>query len=196
MECQCERALVAGLLGEHVVGVGDQAGLGHGPLVRGEQQDVRAGGVHLVRLARVDGLLLHRLDLQRVQLLVEHLAPARQPQGNQIQASCTFKAKPYPADQKGATTSLLFWAQHPWPSQSLNVNKKQCCYEASRKRYRRYTEGGAQVHDDGLVDLLPQVSAHDLDKRDLQRRNLACAVNRSCSGEYAWTQGPAGDAHC
>lgn len=70
-------ALVAGLLGEDIVGVRDQAGLGHGPLVRGEEQDVRAGGVHLVRLARVDGLLLHRLDLQRVQLLVEHLAPAR-----------------------------------------------------------------------------------------------------------------------
>ena len=41
----------------------------HRPLVGGEQQDVGAGGVHLVRLARVDGLLLHRLDLKRVQLL-------------------------------------------------------------------------------------------------------------------------------
>ena len=38
--------------------------------------------------------------------------------------------------------------------------------------------GGAQVHHDGLVDLLPQVRAHDLDERDLQRRNLACAVEQ------------------
>mmetsp|Transcript_12946 Transcript_12946/g.36299 ORF Transcript_12946/g.36299 Transcript_12946/m.36299 type:complete len:360 (+) Transcript_12946:1817-2896(+) len=39
----------------------------------------------------------------------------------------------------------------------------------------------AEVHDDGLVDLLPQVSPEDLDQRDLQRRNLpvhedACQV--------------------
>lgn len=30
-----------------------------------------------------------------------------------------------------------------------------------------------QVHDDGLVDLLPQVSAEDLDEGDLERRDLA-----------------------
>mmetsp|Transcript_9904 Transcript_9904/g.16651 ORF Transcript_9904/g.16651 Transcript_9904/m.16651 type:complete len:467 (+) Transcript_9904:1679-3079(+) len=51
-----------------------KAGLGDVPLVLGEEQDVGAAGVHLVRLARVDRLLLHRLDLQRVQLHVEHLA--------------------------------------------------------------------------------------------------------------------------
>lgn len=52
------------------------------------------------------------------------------------------------------------------------------------KAIKNQREGAAQVHDDGLVDLLPQVSAHDLDERDLQRGNLACAVNRRCSGEY------------
>jgi len=57
-----------------VLGVVQQRGLGDVPLVRREEHHVRAGGVHLVRLARVDGLLLHRLDLQRVQLLVEDLA--------------------------------------------------------------------------------------------------------------------------
>lgn len=30
-----------------------------------------------------------------------------------------------------------------------------------------------QVHDDGLVHLLPQVSAEDLDQRDLEGRDLA-----------------------
>mmetsp|Transcript_12178 Transcript_12178/g.50989 ORF Transcript_12178/g.50989 Transcript_12178/m.50989 type:complete len:398 (+) Transcript_12178:2351-3544(+) len=95
--------LVRGLLVERVLGVARQRGLGHGPLVRREQKDVRARRVHLVRLARVDGFLLHRLNLQRVQLLVKHLA---------------------------------------------------------------------QVHDDGLVDLLPEVRAEDLDERDLQRGDL------------------------
>ena len=50
-------------------------GLGHGPSVSGKEQNVRAGRVHFVRLARVDGLLLHSLNLQRIQLLVEDLAP-------------------------------------------------------------------------------------------------------------------------
>jgi hypothetical protein len=45
------------------------------PPVGCEEEDVRAGRVHLVRLAWMNGLLLHRLDLQRVQLLVKHLAP-------------------------------------------------------------------------------------------------------------------------
>ena len=45
--------------------------LGDVPLVRREQQDVGAGRVHLVTLARVDGLLLHRLDVERVELLVK-----------------------------------------------------------------------------------------------------------------------------
>lgn len=30
-----------------------------------------------------------------------------------------------------------------------------------------------QVHNDALVDLLPQVSSEDLDERDLQRGDLA-----------------------
>ena len=49
----------------------------------------------------------------------------------------------------------------------------------------RARPGGAQVHDDGLVNLLPQVRAHDLDERDLQRWDFACAVPKSCSGEDA-----------
>jgi len=95
--------LVGGFLVERVVLVCHQAGLGHGPLERRKQEDVGAGGVHLVRFARVDGLLLHRLDLQGVQLLVEHLA---------------------------------------------------------------------QVHDQRLVDLLPQMGAEDLNQRDLQGGDL------------------------
>ena len=31
----------------------------------------------------------------------------------------------------------------------------------------------AQIHDDTLVDLLPQVSTEDLNQTDLQRRNLS-----------------------
>lgn len=31
----------------------------------------------------------------------------------------------------------------------------------------------AQVHDNGLMDLLPQVGAHDLDERDLERGDLS-----------------------
>eukprot|EP00964_Phaeocystis_antarctica_P078146 scaffold48598_cov65-Phaeocystis_antarctica.AAC.1 len=87
-----------------VLGLGEQRGLGDLPLVRGEEQNVGAARVHLVRLARVDGLLLHGLDLERVELLVENLA---------------------------------------------------------------------EVHHDGLVHLLPQVRAEDLDERDLERRDLA-----------------------
>lgn len=52
-------------------------GLRHGPSVGSEEQDVCAGGVHLVGLARVDGLLLHSLDLKRIQLLVKDLAPVQ-----------------------------------------------------------------------------------------------------------------------
>lgn len=68
-ELAVDPVLVGGLLVEHVVGLGHEGGLGHGPLVRREQQDVGAAAVHLVRLTRVDGLLLHRLNLQRIQLL-------------------------------------------------------------------------------------------------------------------------------
>mmetsp|Transcript_3144 Transcript_3144/g.9017 ORF Transcript_3144/g.9017 Transcript_3144/m.9017 type:complete len:409 (-) Transcript_3144:4863-6089(-) len=73
------------------------------PLVGREEQNVRAARVHFIRFARVDRLFLHIFDLERVELLVEHLA---------------------------------------------------------------------QVHGHGLVDLLPEVRAEDLDQRDLQRRDL------------------------
>jgi hypothetical protein len=43
------------------------------PLVRGEEQNVGARRVHLVRLARADRLLLDRFNFERVQLLIEHL---------------------------------------------------------------------------------------------------------------------------
>ena len=59
---------------EAIFGVVEQRGLGDVPLVRREQHHIGARRVHLVRLSRVDGLLLHGLNLQRVELLVEHLA--------------------------------------------------------------------------------------------------------------------------
>ena len=58
----------------HVVRVAEQRRLRHLPLVRSEQQNVGARRVHLVALARMDGLLLHHLDLERIELLIEHLA--------------------------------------------------------------------------------------------------------------------------
>mmetsp|Transcript_62206 Transcript_62206/g.196851 ORF Transcript_62206/g.196851 Transcript_62206/m.196851 type:complete len:1067 (-) Transcript_62206:4174-7374(-) len=67
--------LVGALLVVHVLAaVGHEAGLGDLPLVCGKKEDICAGGVHLIALARVDRLLLDRLDLERIQLLVEHLA--------------------------------------------------------------------------------------------------------------------------
>lgn len=42
-------------------------------LIRREQKDICAGGVHLVTLTRMNGLLLHSLDLQRLELLIENL---------------------------------------------------------------------------------------------------------------------------
>ncbi len=42
-------------------------------LVCGEQEDICARRVHLVTLTRVDGLLLHRFDLEGFKLLVENL---------------------------------------------------------------------------------------------------------------------------
>ena len=59
---------------ERVLVVVQQRGLGDLPLVRREEEHVGARGVHLVRLARVDRLLLHVLHLQGVELLVEDLA--------------------------------------------------------------------------------------------------------------------------
>ena len=56
-----------------VLGVGKEARPRHVPLVRGEQKDVGARQVHLVRLSRVNRLLLDSFDLQRVQLLIEYL---------------------------------------------------------------------------------------------------------------------------
>jgi hypothetical protein len=42
-------------------------------LVGREQEDIGARRVHLVTLTRMDGLLLHRLDLERLQFLIKHL---------------------------------------------------------------------------------------------------------------------------
>ena len=80
----------------------------HRPLECGEQQNVGAGGIHLVALPRVDGLLLNSLDLEALHLRVEHLT---------------------------------------------------------------------QVHDDALVDFLPEMRTEYLDQRDLQSRNLAVHKN-------------------
>ena len=57
-----------------VIGLRQAPGLGDRPSVGCKQQDVCTGGVHLVGLARVDGLLLHSLNLQGIQLLVKYLA--------------------------------------------------------------------------------------------------------------------------
>ena len=103
-ELDVDPVLVAGFLVKDVVLVCHEAGLADAPLVRSKQQDVGARRVHLVALAGMDGLLLDSLDLQGVELLVEHLA---------------------------------------------------------------------QVHDQALVHLLPQMGAEDLDERDLERRDLA-----------------------
>ena len=56
-----------------VLRVMQQTRLRHWPLVRREQDKVGTTAIHLVGFARVDRLLLHALDLQRIQLLVEHL---------------------------------------------------------------------------------------------------------------------------
>mmetsp|Transcript_46858 Transcript_46858/g.74594 ORF Transcript_46858/g.74594 Transcript_46858/m.74594 type:complete len:250 (+) Transcript_46858:1874-2623(+) len=89
---------------ETILGLGEQRWLGHGPLVGSEEQHIRAAGVHLVTLARVNRFLLHHLNLQRIQFQIKDLT---------------------------------------------------------------------QIHDDTLMDLLPQVGAEDLDQRDLQGGNLA-----------------------
>ena len=76
----------------------------------GEQQDVSTRTVHLVRLSGMDGLLLHSLDTQSLQLLVENLT---------------------------------------------------------------------QIHDDRLVNLLPQMGTENLDQRDLERRDLSVQEDTS-----------------
>ena len=45
--------------------------------------------------------------------------------------------------------------------------------------FKLLIEDLAQVHDNALVDLLPQVSSEDLDKRDLQGWNLPVHKNTS-----------------
>ncbi len=40
----------------------------------GKQLDIGAGAVHLVRLSRMDGFFLNRLDAKSLQLLIEYLA--------------------------------------------------------------------------------------------------------------------------
>mmetsp|Transcript_10676 Transcript_10676/g.30496 ORF Transcript_10676/g.30496 Transcript_10676/m.30496 type:complete len:593 (+) Transcript_10676:6123-7901(+) len=96
--------LVGGAAIVIVLGVMKQTWLGHRPLVGSEQDQIGAAAVHLVRLSGVDRLLLHRLDLQSVQLLIEDLH---------------------------------------------------------------------DVHDNALVDLLPQVGSEDLNQRYLQGWNFS-----------------------
>ena len=54
-------------------GVSKERRFGDVPLVGGEEEDVSAGAVHLVGLPWMNGLLLHRFNLQGIQLLVKHL---------------------------------------------------------------------------------------------------------------------------
>lgn len=65
--------LVARRAVEHVLGVRQERRARHVPLVRREEEDVGARRVHLVRFSRVDRLLLHRLDRETLELLVENL---------------------------------------------------------------------------------------------------------------------------
>jgi hypothetical protein len=58
---------------EDVLVVVEERRAGDLPLVGREEEDVRGGRVHLVRLSRVDRLLLNRLDLEGLELLVEDL---------------------------------------------------------------------------------------------------------------------------
>ena len=56
-----------------VLGVGEKRRSRDVPLGGGEEEDVGARAVHLVRLSRMDRLLLNSLDSDGVQLLIEHL---------------------------------------------------------------------------------------------------------------------------
>jgi hypothetical protein len=62
------------------------------PLVRGEKKDVGARGVHLVTLSRMNGLLLHSLDLKGLQFLIEDLTLY-------LYVSCGTTAQPHRAHQ-------------------------------------------------------------------------------------------------
>ena len=57
-----------------------------------------------------------------------------------------------------------------WPTTAHNCGARQACVTTSLTITRQVH---VQIHDDALVDLLPQVRAEDLDEGDLQRRNLA-----------------------
>ena len=72
-----EPVLLRGLLRELVLVVVQQRRLAGVPAVCGAQNHVGSGAVHLVRLARVHRHLLHTLDRQVVQLLIEHLTQVR-----------------------------------------------------------------------------------------------------------------------
>lgn len=58
---------------KNVLRVGQERWPGHVPFVRGEEQDVGARRVHLVGFTRMNRLFLDSLDLQRLELLIEHL---------------------------------------------------------------------------------------------------------------------------
>ena len=58
----------------YALGVGEQRRTRDVPLGGGEEQDVGARAVHLVRLTRMNRFLLHRLDADSVELLVKHLS--------------------------------------------------------------------------------------------------------------------------
>lgn len=56
------------------LGVVEKRRLGNIPLVGSKQQYIRTRRVHFVGFTRVDGLLLHCLDLEGIQFLIEDLA--------------------------------------------------------------------------------------------------------------------------
>mmetsp|Transcript_18308 Transcript_18308/g.41869 ORF Transcript_18308/g.41869 Transcript_18308/m.41869 type:complete len:304 (+) Transcript_18308:1557-2468(+) len=56
-----------------ILGVVQETGPGRLPLVGGEQDQIGTGTVHLVGFSGVDGLLLHALDFEGIQFLIEDL---------------------------------------------------------------------------------------------------------------------------
>jgi hypothetical protein len=56
-----------------VLRVVKKAWLRHWPFVRSEQHKVGTTAIHLVRLSRMNRLLLDTFNFQRIQLLIEHL---------------------------------------------------------------------------------------------------------------------------
>ena len=61
--------------------------------------------------------------------------------------------------------------------------------------HRREGRTAYQIHDDGLVNLLPQVSTEDLDERDLERRNLAVPTSPSPSAILPTTKNKGRNVH-